>query len=221
MLKIIPLQHGLEMTKLNPIEEALALKKLHEEEKMTWKEISIATGCSVPTIFRKLKLLRLPAEVQNMVLSGKLRQIHALKLVLRKSPLKKRMVRKPSAALPIKTQLCPTREIFVNTWRCLDYFQKLVGRPKENLGLQKIGMVLGMKDGKPELIQEAVLNAMAVIRDNWRQSPGFKDPADNKLIHQISRVRYDYGNTKFEDFINNLKSIDSSSDPINFDSLLK
>ena len=66
---------------LNPIEEAICYQRLHDEEKLTWQEISDLTGRDVSVILNKIKLLTLPGEIQKLVRRRELPQVTALNLV--------------------------------------------------------------------------------------------------------------------------------------------
>lgn len=65
---------------LNPMEEAWMIRRLHEEFKYDWQEIAFLLGCSLPTVYARLKLLELPEEVQTMILEEKLPPVSALNL---------------------------------------------------------------------------------------------------------------------------------------------
>ncbi|MEK9157907.1 MAG: ParB/RepB/Spo0J family partition protein [Patescibacteria group bacterium] len=72
---------------MNPIEEAKAFRRLHDQEKMTWLEISEETGVSVQTIRNRIALLdEIPPEIQEMVRQGTLPQASALNLAQFRGP---------------------------------------------------------------------------------------------------------------------------------------
>lgn len=62
---------------LNAIDEALAYEQLHEEFGLTQEEISAQVGKSRSTVANSLRLLKLPASVQEMVSTGRLSMGHA------------------------------------------------------------------------------------------------------------------------------------------------
>lgn len=62
---------------LNPIEEAQALRDMIENYGLTQDEVSKSVGKSRPYITNALRLLKLPEEVQGMVLEGALSGGHA------------------------------------------------------------------------------------------------------------------------------------------------
>jgi ParB family chromosome partitioning protein len=66
---------------LNPIEEALAYRRLAEEFQLKQEEIASAVGKDRASIANYLRLLRLPEEVRNEVASGRLSMGHARALV--------------------------------------------------------------------------------------------------------------------------------------------
>lgn len=65
---------------LNPMEEAWMIRRLHEEFNYDWQEIAFLLGCSLATVYARLKLLGLPEEVQTMILEEKLPPVSALNL---------------------------------------------------------------------------------------------------------------------------------------------
>ena len=66
---------------LNPIEEAAAIRRLAEDYKLTQEEIAKSLGKSRPYIANAVRLLKLPAEVQEMVSEGLLSAGHARALI--------------------------------------------------------------------------------------------------------------------------------------------
>jgi ParB family chromosome partitioning protein len=66
---------------LNPIEEALAYRRLSEEFQLKQEEIASAVGKDRASIANYLRLLRLPEEVRSEVASGRLSMGHARALV--------------------------------------------------------------------------------------------------------------------------------------------
>lgn len=66
---------------LNPIDEARAFKRAHDEKGMTWEEISKRTKVSVTTILNRVKMLEvLPPEIHEMICQRKLPKTQALSL---------------------------------------------------------------------------------------------------------------------------------------------
>ncbi|NCA66795.1 MAG: ParB/RepB/Spo0J family partition protein [Clostridia bacterium] len=70
---------------LNPIEEAEAMRALIEEYNLTQEELSQSLGKSRPAVANTLRLLKLPAEIIDMVRCGKLTQGHARALLALKA----------------------------------------------------------------------------------------------------------------------------------------
>src|SRR5579872_6231201 len=66
---------------LNPIEEALAYRRLAEEFQLKQEDIASAVGKDRASIANYLRLLRLPEEVRSEVASGRLSMGHARALV--------------------------------------------------------------------------------------------------------------------------------------------
>lgn len=71
---------NLHRVNLNPIEEALSLQKLHDEEHLTWEEIHDLTGRDVAVMISRMKLLTFPQEIQDRVRRGDLPQVTVLNL---------------------------------------------------------------------------------------------------------------------------------------------
>ena len=66
---------------LNPIEEALALKRLQDEFELTQQEVANAVGRSRTTVTNLMRLVGLHIDVQKMLQSGKLEMGHARALL--------------------------------------------------------------------------------------------------------------------------------------------
>ncbi|HAI87521.1 MAG TPA: chromosome partitioning protein ParB [Firmicutes bacterium] len=73
----VALIENLQREDLNPIEEALAYRKLMGEFKMTQEQLSKSIGRSRPVIANTVRLLNLPAEIQNHVEEKRLSEGHA------------------------------------------------------------------------------------------------------------------------------------------------
>ncbi|MCX8113294.1 MAG: ParB/RepB/Spo0J family partition protein [Bacteroidia bacterium] len=71
---------------LNPIELALAYKRLIEECGLTQEEVAQYVGKSRPTIANTLRLLRLPPEIQKALKDGMIAEGHARPLLALDSP---------------------------------------------------------------------------------------------------------------------------------------
>ena len=66
---------------LNPIEEAMALKRLQDEFELTQQEVASAVGKSRATVTNLLRLMGLHIDVQKMLQVGKLEMGHARALL--------------------------------------------------------------------------------------------------------------------------------------------
>ncbi|PIU16911.1 MAG: chromosome partitioning protein ParB, partial [Gallionellales bacterium CG08_land_8_20_14_0_20_59_87] len=66
---------------LNPLEEAVGIQRLIDEFKMTHQEAADAVGRSRSAASNLLRLLKLPAEVQGMLMDGELDMGHARALL--------------------------------------------------------------------------------------------------------------------------------------------
>ncbi len=77
----LALIENLQREDLNPVEEALGLKKLMDELAITQDEAAQRVGKSRPAVANALRLLKLPAEVLDLVSAGELSAGHARTLV--------------------------------------------------------------------------------------------------------------------------------------------
>lgn len=77
----ISLIENLQRENLNPIEEAKAFQRLQDEFHMKQEDIAKKVGCSRSTITNALRLLKLPEEIQNMLIKGSLTAGHAKALL--------------------------------------------------------------------------------------------------------------------------------------------
>ena len=66
---------------LNPIEEALAYKRLGDDSALTQEEIAAAVGKDRTTVANHIRLLRLPEQVRARIASGELSMGHARALL--------------------------------------------------------------------------------------------------------------------------------------------
>ena len=72
----LALIENLQREDLNPIEAAAAIKALMEDFNLTQQEVSEKIGTSRPNIANALRLLKLPDEVQNLIMEGKITSGH-------------------------------------------------------------------------------------------------------------------------------------------------
>ena len=73
----VALVENIQRENLNPIEEALAYRRLADDFQMTQEAIASAVGKDRATVANMMRLLRLPAEVRAEVASGRLSTGHA------------------------------------------------------------------------------------------------------------------------------------------------
>ena len=77
----LALVENIQREDLNPIDEALAYKRLADQFALTQEQIAAAVGKDRATIANHLRLLRLPDEVRTEVASGRLSMGHARALL--------------------------------------------------------------------------------------------------------------------------------------------
>lgn len=75
------LVENLQREDLTPIEEARQFRELTVDHKMTQADVAKLAGCSQPAIANALRLLELPAAVQQMIQDGALTRAHGVTLV--------------------------------------------------------------------------------------------------------------------------------------------
>src|SRR5262245_4096268 len=77
----LALVENIQREDLNPIDEALAYKRLADQFELTQEQIAAAVGKDRATIANHVRLLRLPEEVRAEVASGRLSMGHARALL--------------------------------------------------------------------------------------------------------------------------------------------
>lgn len=77
----IALIENLQREDLNPIEEAMAFQRLQDEFHMKQEAVAKTVGCSRSTVTNALRLLKLPEEVQSMLIENKISAGHAKALL--------------------------------------------------------------------------------------------------------------------------------------------
>jgi ParB family chromosome partitioning protein len=80
------LVENIQRQELNPIEEARAYFQLGEHLRLTQEQVADRVGKSRPQVANTLRLLRLPADVQDMVADGRLSAGHAKVLLGAEEP---------------------------------------------------------------------------------------------------------------------------------------
>ncbi|MCP3739947.1 nucleoid occlusion protein [Rossellomorea sp. BNER] len=84
----VALIENLQREELSPIEEAMAYGKLLELHDLTQEALAQRLGKGQSTVANKLRLLKLPEEIQEALLSKKLTERHARALIPLKNPEK-------------------------------------------------------------------------------------------------------------------------------------
>ncbi|OAT79478.1 ParB/RepB/Spo0J family partition protein [Desulfotomaculum copahuensis] len=77
----ISLIENIQREDLNPLEEAMAFRRLMDEYKLTQEDISRVVGKSRPFIANSLRLLSLPPEVKELLYNGRISAGHARALL--------------------------------------------------------------------------------------------------------------------------------------------
>ncbi|WP_075983360.1 nucleoid occlusion protein [Bacillus massilinigeriensis] len=84
----VALIENLQREELSPIEEAIAYGKLLELHNLTQEALAQRLGKGQSTVANKLRLLKLPSEVQDALLNKKITERHARSLIPLKDPEK-------------------------------------------------------------------------------------------------------------------------------------
>ncbi|WP_374723057.1 nucleoid occlusion protein [Peribacillus tepidiphilus] len=84
----VALIENLQREELSPIEEAIAYGKLLELHSLTQEALAQRLGIGQSTVANKLRLLKLPQEVQDALLAKKITERHARSLIPLKNPEK-------------------------------------------------------------------------------------------------------------------------------------
>jgi len=77
----LALVENLQREDLNAIEQAMAMKRIMESEKLTQNELAYRLGYKQSTIANKLRLLKLPEYVKNAISRGTITERHARALL--------------------------------------------------------------------------------------------------------------------------------------------
>lgn len=82
----LALIENIQRADLNPIEEAKAYERLHEEFGLSYSEVARKVGKDNSTIANLIRLLKLPAEVQRALVEGKISEGQARPLLTLRDP---------------------------------------------------------------------------------------------------------------------------------------
>lgn len=89
---VIALIENIQREELNPIEEAEAYHKLVDDFNFSQEEVARSVGKDRSTITNLLRLLKLPAEIQNSIYSGMLTSGHARALLAVEDPIRQKQL---------------------------------------------------------------------------------------------------------------------------------
>ena len=103
----ISLLENLQRTDLNPIEEAKGYKNLIEDHNYKQETVAVVVGKSRPYVANLLRLLTLPEDIQNLIISDKLSIGHVRPLIGRTDAvsLAKEIVRKKFSVRKVETYI--------------------------------------------------------------------------------------------------------------------
>jgi ParB family chromosome partitioning protein len=77
----LALVENIQREELSPLEEAQAFQRLHDEFRLTQEDVARKVGRDRSTVANTLRLLRLPAEVKDLIASGRLDAGHGRALL--------------------------------------------------------------------------------------------------------------------------------------------
>lgn len=132
---------------LNPIEEAMALKRLQDEFELTQQEVADAVGKSRTAVTNLLRLMALDSEVKQLLEHGDIEMGHA-RAVLSLEPLQQRHI-----AQQVVGKGLSVRQTEAQVRRLLEDKQQIKPKTVTNPDLQKLEEGLGEKVGVPVSIQ--------------------------------------------------------------------
>lgn len=132
---------------LNPIEEAVALKRLQDEFELTHQEVADAVGKSRTAVTNLLRLMSLDGEVKKLLEHGDIEMGHA-RAVLSLEPLPQRDV-----AQQVVGKSLSVRQTEALVRRLLEDKKQIKPQTVTNPDLQKLEEGLSEKVGVPVLIQ--------------------------------------------------------------------
>lgn len=134
---------------LNPIEEAMALKRLQDEFELTHQEVAQAVGKSRTAVTNLLRLMTLDGEVKKLLEYGDIEMGHA-RAVLSLEPLKQREV-----AQQVVGKGLSVRQTEALVRRLLEIKQQIKPQTVNNPDLKKLEEGLSEKIGVPVMIQHS------------------------------------------------------------------
>ena len=158
-VKELALIENLQRQDLNPVEEALGYQSLMQEYGLTQEDAAKRVGKSRPAVANALRLLNLPAEVMEMVRSGKLSAGHARAVLVLKTEKKQLEAAQKIAALGLSVRqaelLCKnmSREVPVKPESDVirvDYVAECEKQLSKQLG-RGVKIINGKRKGKFEL----------------------------------------------------------------------
>lgn len=134
---------------LNPIEEAVALKRLQDEFELTHQEVANAVGKSRTAVTNLLRLMSLDSEVKKLLEHGDIEMGHA-RSVLSLEPLQQRDV-----GQQVVSKSLSVRQTEALVRRLLEDKEKIKPKTVSSPDLQKLEEGLSEKVGVPVMIQHS------------------------------------------------------------------
>jgi ParB family transcriptional regulator, chromosome partitioning protein len=84
----VALIENIQREDLNPVEKALAYRDLQEDFNLTVEEVARRVGKSRPQVSNTMRLLSLPEEIRQSLMSGQLTEAHAVYLLGLENPIR-------------------------------------------------------------------------------------------------------------------------------------
>ncbi len=135
---------------LNPVEEAVALKRLQEEFELTHQEVATAVGKSRTAVSNTLRLLNLCAEVRTLLEHGDIEMGHARSLLTLETQAQKYLANTVVA----KSLSVRQTEALVRKYQAEENKPKQAP-VKENADITKLQDALSDKIGVPVMVQHS------------------------------------------------------------------
>lgn len=181
----LSLIENLQREELTPLEQARAFERLSSEFGLTQEEIARRTGKDRATVANLMRLLRLPAEVQQLLAEGKLTAGHARALLkLEESPVLQRVLAKRMAGRRVSVRQA---EEMVD--------RRLPGAKRERT-------VQPEQDPNVRAAQEAMERALGTkVRIIERKGGGGRVEIDYYSLEDLNRIYYTVVNKATEPLV--------------------
>lgn len=141
---------------LNPIEKAIAFKRLQEEFGFSQNDIARLIGKSREAVANTLRLLSLPEEIRLATMEGKISEGHARAIMMAKIPEKQKIVFAKVLHDGLSVHQTESLVQKLDVWQpkkrtilLMEEWRDLIEKMKKNLGVQQLKVKI--ESGRPQL----------------------------------------------------------------------